>query len=210
MGPFAILGLFGPFSLVSFSFFIFIFEFFSFFKYLMMSNILAIICVWKVTSKPLVWPPFEPNFAYMKWTYGIFKFFSIFFNFLRDFLLARVWQAVSFQPLDRIQFSNAHLMLNINNNPQTINKKKDTQFLNCIYRNVLNVIILNFFWGANIYLRGSLLPIHWQRFRLFDSTKIRCQLHWQKAFSMQCSNFFDKAVPLNFSILLFMFMNFLQ
>ena len=31
----------------------------------------------------------------------------------------------------------------------------------------LNLIILNFFWGVNIYLRGSLLPIHWQRFFFF-------------------------------------------
>ena len=49
---------------------------------IMMSKILAILCIWKVTSRPLIWRPFEPNFVYMKKTYGIFKFFSIFFNFL--------------------------------------------------------------------------------------------------------------------------------
>ena len=38
-----------------------------------------------------------------------------------------------------------------------------------------NLIILDFFWGANIYLRESLLPIHWQRFlHTYDQrTKIR-------------------------------------
>ena len=51
---FAILGLFRSFSLFSFCFIFFNSWFFSFFKQLMMSNILAIICTWKVTWSPLV------------------------------------------------------------------------------------------------------------------------------------------------------------
>ena len=98
------LGLFGPFSLFSLFYFFFNFWFFQFFKYSTMSKNLATLCIWKVTSRLLIWPLFESNFVVMKWRYGIFKFFSIFFNFL----LARVSQAVSFQPLNRIQFSNAH------------------------------------------------------------------------------------------------------
>ena len=54
LGFFAILGLFRSFSLFSFSFIFFNSWFFSFFKQLMMSNILAIICTWKVTWRPLV------------------------------------------------------------------------------------------------------------------------------------------------------------
>ena len=69
-----------------------------------MLKILAVLCIWKVTSRPLIWPLFEPNIVDMKWRYGIFKLFSIFFNFL----LACVSQAVSFESLDKIQFSNAH------------------------------------------------------------------------------------------------------
>ena len=57
-------------------------------------------CIWKVTSRPLIWS----NFVYMNGRYGIFKLFSIFFNFLLTF----VSQAVSFKPLDRIQFSTAY------------------------------------------------------------------------------------------------------
>ena len=75
-----------------------------FFKYLTISENIAVLFIWKVTSRPLIWTPFECYFIYLKWRYGIFKFFSIFFNFL----LAYVSQALSFQPLDRIQFSNAH------------------------------------------------------------------------------------------------------
>ena len=69
-----------------------------------MSKILAILCIWKVTSRPLIWPLFESYFVCMKRRYGILKLFSILFNFL----LACLWQAVSFQSLDRIRFSSAH------------------------------------------------------------------------------------------------------
>ena len=68
-----------------------------------MSKILAVPCIWKVTSKPLIWPLFESDLVDMTLIHGIFKLFSIFFNFL----LPCVSQAVSFQPLDRIQFSIA-------------------------------------------------------------------------------------------------------
>ena len=50
-GPFAILGLFGPYF--RFSFF-FNFRFFWFFKYLIMSQILATIFIWNATSRPLI------------------------------------------------------------------------------------------------------------------------------------------------------------
>ena len=46
------------------------------------------------------------------------------------------------QILDREKSWNKRIiseMLDINNNPETINKKENTQFLNRIYRNVLNV-----------------------------------------------------------------------
>ena len=46
-----------------------------------MSEILAIILIWKVTSRPLIWPPFESYFIYLKWRYGIFNIFLIFGNF---------------------------------------------------------------------------------------------------------------------------------
>ena len=67
------------------------------------SKILAILCIWELTSRPLIWLSSESNFVHLKLRYGIYEFFSIFFNFL----LARLWQAVSFQPLNRIQFFNA-------------------------------------------------------------------------------------------------------
>ena len=73
----ALLGHF-PYSL-----FLFFFDFWFFysFKYSTMSKILAILCIWKVTSRLSIRPLFDSNFVDMKKRYGIFKMFSIFFSF---------------------------------------------------------------------------------------------------------------------------------
>ena len=53
LGPFVILGLFGPFLQLLF---FFNFWFFSFMNFLTMTKTLLILCIWKVMSRPLIWP----------------------------------------------------------------------------------------------------------------------------------------------------------
>ena len=57
---------------------------FLFFKYLILSEILVIICSCKLKSRRLIRPTFVNviSYIYMKWRYGIFIFFLIFLNFL--------------------------------------------------------------------------------------------------------------------------------
>ena len=97
LGSFAILGFFGPFFWFSF---VFNFRFFLFLKYLIMSDISLIIFIWKVTSKSLIWPHFECYSIHLKWWYGIFNIFLIFWNFPSS--------KISLQPLDRIELKTAH------------------------------------------------------------------------------------------------------
>ena len=70
-----------------------------FFKYLLMSQNLAIIFIWKVTSRPSIWLPYESYFIYLKCRYDMFNIFLIFWNFVSS--------KVFLQPLDRIHVSNA-------------------------------------------------------------------------------------------------------
>ena len=104
IGPFCHFGPFWAIFPIFFFYFFFNFWFFAFFKYLMMSKISVILCIWKVSSIPLIWPLFESNFVDMKERSGIIKLFSIFLNLLLEF----VSPAVSLQPLYRIHYTNAH------------------------------------------------------------------------------------------------------
>ena len=48
------------------------FRLFPFLKFLPMTTTLAIIWIWNITSKTLIWPPFECNFVHMKCCYRNF------------------------------------------------------------------------------------------------------------------------------------------
>ena len=178
-GPFwVIFGLFSDFH------YFFNFRFFLFFKYLIMSEVLAIIFIWKVTSRPLIWPPSDCYFIHLKWRYVIFNDFLIFWNFPSSKVFS--------QPPYRILFSNAFFLFfdhdyarkkNVCTFPilglfgtffrLAISKTfyLHTQ-LTFYYQSYLRYS-LNYLWKffhmeyfvvAYNYLRGSLLPMHWQRF----------------------------------------------
>ena len=71
---------------------------FLFFKYLIISQILAVLFISKAMSRPLISIPSEFYFIYLKWRNCIFNIFLIFQS-----------SKVSPQPLYRILFSNSYL-----------------------------------------------------------------------------------------------------
>ena len=103
-GLFAFLGLFGPFSLFSFYYFFFLILIFLVFQIFNDVKNFSYTMYLKGEVKTFNLTTFWNSFRWYEVKIWYFNLFSIFFNFL----LAFVSQAVSFQPLGRIHFSNAY------------------------------------------------------------------------------------------------------
>ena len=72
---------------------------------------------------------------------------------------------------------------------------------NILNHSIFNILDVEFIYDdSKLYRKNSFLNnleknLFWGIFRHPMYNKIRCHLHWQHAFSMQRSNFFDKIFP---------------